>query len=147
MRQLELIVGENAFRDGLREYLKRYAYGNATWGDLVRILDARTKRDLVQWSRAWVEERGRPTFIDDMRVNERSQLEGLDLMLDDPFDRGLVWPERLYVVLGYPERREIASPLTSPTDRTSGAHSTRTRAAPLRPAEWRRPWLRPVPAG
>jgi aminopeptidase N len=103
MRQLELIVGENAFRDGLREYLKRYAYGNATWGDLIRILDARTKQDLVQWSRAWVEERGRPTFTTRTRVNERNQLEGLDLMLDDPLDRGLVWPERLHVVLGYAE--------------------------------------------
>ena len=39
MRQLELIVGEQAFRDGLREYLKRYSFGNATWLDLVRILD------------------------------------------------------------------------------------------------------------
>ena len=37
MRQLELMLGETAFRDGLREYLKRYAFGNATWLDLVRI--------------------------------------------------------------------------------------------------------------
>jgi aminopeptidase N len=103
MRQLELLVGENAFRDGLREYLKRYAFGNATWGDLIRILDGRTKQDLVQWSRAWVEERGRPTFTTQARINERSQLEGLDLTTEDPFDRGLVWPERLYVVLGYPD--------------------------------------------
>ncbi len=40
MRQLEMIVGERAFRDGLREYLEAYAFGNATWLDLVRILDA-----------------------------------------------------------------------------------------------------------
>jgi aminopeptidase N len=109
MRQLELIVGENPFRDGLREYLKRYAYGNATWGDLIRMLDARTKQDLVQWSRAWVEERGRPTITAQARLNERSQLEGLDLRLDDPLDRGLVWPERLHVVVGYPETaRQVA---------------------------------------
>ncbi len=101
MRQLELILGENSFRDGLREYLKRYAYGNATWSDLVRILDARTNRDLVQWSRAWVEERGRPTVTTRVRVNDRGQLEGLELLASDPLDRGLVWPERLHVVLGY----------------------------------------------
>ena len=101
MRQLELMLGENAFRDGLREYLKRYAYGNATWSDLVRILDGRTRRDLVEWSRAWVEERGRPTFTTQTRVNARGQLDGLDLMLADPFNRGLVWPERLHVVLGF----------------------------------------------
>jgi len=42
MRQLELAVGERAFRDGVREYLKTYSYRNATWLDLIRILDART---------------------------------------------------------------------------------------------------------
>src|SRR5213594_1631408 len=31
MRQLEMIVGETAFRDGLREYLNKYSFGNATW--------------------------------------------------------------------------------------------------------------------
>ena len=102
MRQLELMVGENSFRDGLREYLKRYAYGNATWSDLVRILDGRTRRDLVEWSRAWVEERGRPTFTTHTRLNARGQLDGLDLMLADPLNRGLVWPEQLHMVLGFP---------------------------------------------
>jgi aminopeptidase N len=36
-------------------------------------------------------------------VNARGDLEGVDLALDDPFGRGLVWPEQLHVVLGYPE--------------------------------------------
>ena len=118
MRQLELILGEDDFRDGLREYLKRYAYANATWIDLVRILDARTKRDLVEWSRAWVEERGRPTFTTSLRVNARGQLEGLDLMLEDPFGRGLVWPERLHVALGYTDDvKHLAVDVTS--DRTA----------------------------
>ncbi len=101
MRQLELILGENSFRDGLREYLKRYSYGNATWTDLVRILDARTRRDLVQWSHAWVEERGRPTITTQTRFNARGQVEALDLMLSDPLERGLVWPEQLHVSLGF----------------------------------------------
>ena len=60
MRQLETLMGEEALRDGLREYLKRHAFGNATWLDLVRVLDARTPKNLAAWSRAWVEERGRP---------------------------------------------------------------------------------------
>ena len=74
MRQLETIVGERAFRDGLREYLKTYAFGNATWLDLVRILDARTPEDVSAWSRAWVEERGRPTFTVDVRDQARTRL-------------------------------------------------------------------------
>ena len=120
MRQLELSMGENAFRDGLREYLKRYAFGNATWTDLIRILDARTKQDLVQWSHAWVEERGRPTIVTRTRLNDRNQLEGLELLLEDPFNRGLVWPERLHVVLGYaPTIRRV------PADVTGGVTSVR----------------------
>src|SRR5215831_2021752 len=60
MRQLERLVGDDSFRDGLRDYLKRFSFANATWGELIRILDDRTPEDLAAWSRAWVEERGRP---------------------------------------------------------------------------------------
>ena len=67
MRQLELLLGADAFRDGLREYLKAHAMANATWPDLIRVLDARTPADLVAWSRAWVEERGRPQVTVDVK--------------------------------------------------------------------------------
>jgi aminopeptidase N len=118
MRQLELILGEGSFRDGLREYLKRYAFGNATWGDLIGVLDGRTRRDLAQWSHVWVEERGRPTFATRVRVDDDGRLEGVDLMSSDPLDRGLVWPERLHVVIGYPDRaRRVSVDVTR--DRTS----------------------------
>ncbi len=63
MRQLEQILGERVFRDGLREYLKKFAYSNATWLDLVKILDDRTPENLAAWSRAWVEQRGRPQIV------------------------------------------------------------------------------------
>ena len=39
-------------------------------------------------------------------------------MLDDPLDRGLVWPERLYVVLGYAEAARRVS-VDVATERTS----------------------------
>ena len=31
MRQLETLLGEESFRDGLREYLNAHTFGNATW--------------------------------------------------------------------------------------------------------------------
>src|SRR6185503_6184840 len=77
MRQLELIVGARRFRSGLREYLKRYAYGNATWLDLVRILDDRTRDNVTDWSRAWVEDRGRPEFTTAVRLNAKGRLDGI----------------------------------------------------------------------
>src|SRR6202034_680158 len=38
MRQLEMILGEQGFRDGMREYLKRYSFGTVTWPYLVPLL-------------------------------------------------------------------------------------------------------------
>ena len=62
MRQLELSLGPDNFRDGLREYLQRHAFGNATWSDLIAILHNRASEDLARWSRTWVEGRGRPSI-------------------------------------------------------------------------------------
>ena len=62
MRHLEALLGEDVFRDGLREYLKAHAFGNATWSDLIDVLDARTPMDLAAWSHVWVDEPGRPTI-------------------------------------------------------------------------------------
>jgi aminopeptidase N len=101
MRQLELIVGARRFRDGLRVYLKRYAYGNATWLDLVRIIDDRTRENIADWSRAWVEDRGRPEFTTAVRPNSSGHLDSITLTQTDPMKRGLVWPQRLQVALGY----------------------------------------------
>ena len=101
MRQLELIVGARQFRNGLREYLKQYAYGNATWLDLVRILDRRTRENVTEWSRAWVEDRGRPEFTTDVRLNGKGRLESITVTQHDPMARGLLWPQRLRVALGY----------------------------------------------
>ncbi|MGD1071932.1 MAG: M1 family aminopeptidase, partial [Bryobacteraceae bacterium] len=99
MRQLELMVGEQGFRDGLREYLKRYSFSNASWLDLVHILDARTGQNVSDWSRVWVEQRGRPVF--------RTELSSrLSFTQSDPLGRGLIWPQQLKVVLGYRDRAE-----------------------------------------
>jgi aminopeptidase N len=62
MRQLELLVGPGRLQAGMREYLQKFAYGNATWPDLVALLDAATDEDLATWSRVWVNTPGRPEF-------------------------------------------------------------------------------------
>ena len=121
MRQLEMIVGESRFRDGLREYLKAFSFGNATWLDLIRILDARTSENLAAWSRAWVEERGRPEFASALQV-DRGRISRLMLQATDPLDRGLVWPQQLRVTLGYPGRtRDVSAYVNGRTTRVRDA--------------------------
>jgi aminopeptidase N len=101
MRQLELLIGAEAMQAGLREYLTAHAYGNATWPDLVRVLDRKTPVDLEAWSRAWVEEPGRPTVKVELSV-ARGRIRELALDATDPRGRDLVWPEILHVIVGGP---------------------------------------------
>jgi len=103
MRQLELLMGETPFRDGLREYLKAHALGNATWTDLVSVLDVRTPEDLAAWSRAWVEERGRPVIHTQLEI-AKGKIERLSFDQEDTHGRSLTWPERLQVIVGVPGR-------------------------------------------
>ena len=102
MRQLERRVGDEVFRDGLREYLRRFAYGNATWPDLIGILDASVPEDLAEWSRVWVEEPGRPTVFVELEKAE-GRIRRLALRQEDPAGEGRLWPQRLDVALGYPD--------------------------------------------
>jgi aminopeptidase N len=104
MRQLELIVGPTIFRDGLREYLHRYSFGNATWPDLIRILDARTPENLAAWSDAWVEKRGRPSVTTTLKADSAGRIASLVIAQADSIaGRHLLWPQRLTVTLGYPD--------------------------------------------
>ena len=107
MRQLELITGEEGFRDGLRDYLHQYSFGNATWLDLVRILDERGRgTSIAAWSRAWIEMRGRPEIRTTLQFNASGEISALKLTESDPMKRGLAWPQRLQVALGYPDHIE-----------------------------------------
>ncbi len=101
MRQLELLMGADSFRDGLREYLKGHAFGNATWTDLVSILDVRTPADLASWSKAWVDERGRPSIRTNLSV-AGGKIDRLSFHQEDASGRPLVWTERLQVLVGGP---------------------------------------------
>jgi len=100
MRQLESLTGSDAFRDGLREYLKKYSYGNATWPDLIAILGRHTREDLAAFSHAWVEERGRPIIRQDAKFSGGT-IAHLSFTQQDPYrDRALVWNQHILVAAG-----------------------------------------------
>ena len=101
MRQLEELVGEGAFRDGLREYLEAYRYGNATWPDLIDILDRQTPENLETWSAVWVGEPGRPTIEARLKVDANGQVTGATVSQEDPLNLGRVWPQELELLLRY----------------------------------------------
>ena len=62
MEMLAQKLGPERFRSCLQEYLRTYAYANATWDDLIAIFDASTDEDLAAWSDSWVKEAGMPEY-------------------------------------------------------------------------------------
>jgi aminopeptidase N len=104
MRHLERLMGEGPFRDGLREYLSAHRYANASWPGLVEVLDRRTDEDLVEWSRVWVTEPGRPM------IEARVAPSSVTVTQRDPADRGRAWNQRLEVVAGYAGGKTKSAP-------------------------------------
>lgn len=62
LRQLELMLGEEKFREGLNIYLKKYAYSNAGWSELIEIFDNLSAHDIKSWSKRWIDTPGMPTI-------------------------------------------------------------------------------------
>ena len=99
MRHLEALLGEDNFRDGLREYLKAHAFANATWSDLIAVLDRHTPLDLQAWSCVWVDQPGRPAIQTVLEVKS-GVITRLAFRQSDPLKRNLVWPQQLRVAIG-----------------------------------------------
>lgn len=95
MRQLEMMIGEAQFRDGMREYLREHAFGNATWPALVEILDRKSEVDLLAWSDVWVNQPGRPAFtLEQESIDSRQAL----IVQTDRAGLERVWPQQFELV-------------------------------------------------
>jgi aminopeptidase N len=55
LKQLVKAIGREAFRDGLRLYFRRHAWGNATLRDFLACLEESSGRSLAEWARLWLE--------------------------------------------------------------------------------------------
>jgi len=96
MQQLEALLGEAVLQEGLRTYLEKFQYANATWPDLIDILDVLTADDLAGWSQVWVNEPGRP------RIQTKWTEIGIVItQQDDVEQRGLLWTQPVVVATGF----------------------------------------------
>jgi aminopeptidase N len=123
LKQLNYLVGDVAFRDGLRRYLRGHAYGNATWRDLLAAVGSASGRSLDDWGRQYILRPGMPVVTP--RVSVRGDTVSA-LVLDQAPARALSgaapWPARVEVLLGY----AAASPVRLPVSLTG--RSTRVPA-------------------
>lgn len=101
LRYLSYTIGETAFRDGLRAYLRKHQWGNATWDDLIAALSAAAGRPLNSWAAAWVNRRGMPEITTAWECGAEGRIRTLGIQQHDVLDEGGVWPIRTQILLAY----------------------------------------------
>jgi aminopeptidase N len=110
LRQLEHLVGEPHFRDGVRLFLRRHAFGNATWRDLLAAIGEVANIELTAFGEHYILRAGMPVVTTELRVSD-GLIRELALVQRParplPGDRGGAWPGRVRVRLGYAGRDDV----------------------------------------
>jgi aminopeptidase N len=100
MKQLEFVLHETNFRDGLRLYLKRHKYGNAEWSDLMDAFEEFSRRrlknmgvgSLKDWADAYIKRRGMPQVDVEWTCDGTGRINHFVLSQRDVLGEGGVWP-------------------------------------------------------
>ena len=100
MQQLEHLLGEQSFQVGLREYLKKFSYRNATWNDLIEIWDRHSHQDVKAWSDVWINAPGRPQLTTQITL-DNGAISQLRLSQTDPHHTNRVFTQQLELFLVY----------------------------------------------
>lgn len=103
MRQLENLMGKEAFQQGIQEYIKTYKYGNADWNDLIQILDKNSLVAIDLWSEVWANSSSRPLFNESITYDEDNRVKTFEIYQVAEDGSGHVWPQTFDITLIYKE--------------------------------------------
>lgn len=104
MRQLETVMGKQAFKDGIQEYIKSFENDNAVWNDLVEILDQKTTVDIKKWSEVWVNNASRPIFDDLINYDVNGKITNFEISQTAENRSHKIWPQTFDISLIYNDR-------------------------------------------
>ncbi len=112
LKQLNYLVGDTAFRDGLRGYLRGHAYGNATWRDLLTSVGSASHRSLDAWGTSYIRRPGMPVLTQQLHVRA-GRITRLALVQApaQPLSGSAPWPGRVEVLLGYADAPPVRIPV------------------------------------
>tara|TARA_B110000027_G_scaffold25000_2_gene27311 strand:- start:836 stop:3325 length:2490 start_codon:yes stop_codon:yes gene_type:complete len=113
MRQLELTLGKDVFKEGIRTYIKSYSNSNSDWNGLVSILDQKTDLNLRKWSDVWVNSTGRPLFSEQITYDENQIIRKFDLLQQAEDGTTKIWPQTFDVELVYADHIQKISVLSN----------------------------------
>lgn len=98
LRELEARLGAEHFRAGVSAFIARFAFGNATWKDLVAALEQASESKLGRWSDAWILTKGLPRVRAEWSVGPDGSVESFAVRQDAAGGERTRWPLRLQVL-------------------------------------------------
>ena len=130
LKQLNYRVGDTAFRDGLRAYVRDHAYGNATWRDLLRAVGGAAHQSLDLWGASYILRPGMPVITPHVRLRGGKISH---LTIEQHPARALSgaapWPVRVELLLGYANAPSERIPVEL-RDRVTNVAAAAGRPAP-----------------
>jgi aminopeptidase N len=84
IRQLGALIGEQALRAGLNEYLSRHAWSTASLTDMIDCLSAASGSDLAKWAAQWLTEPGVNTLRPQIVAGPDGVLTSLAVVQEPP---------------------------------------------------------------
>ena len=98
LKQLVAAVGMDGFREGMRIYFRRHAFGNTTLAEFLDAIGEGAGRDLHGWAALWLETASLNTLAASWEV-EGDRLASLAIAQTAPEDYPTLRPHRLDVAL------------------------------------------------
>jgi len=114
LKQLNYLVGETAFQNGVRAFLTSHAYANATWQDLLGSIGQSAGRRLDDFGRNFMLRPGMPAVESRLTLKD-GRIARLDLV-QRPAQASVSgpapWPMRTQVLLAYSDAPPRKLPVT-----------------------------------
>jgi aminopeptidase N len=112
LKQLNYLVGEDAFQKGVRQFLEQHAYANATWQDLLTSIGAPYGQSLDEFGKNFMLRPGMP--IVEQRVKTRDgKITSLELIQKpaQSLSGAAAWPMRTQLMLSYANQPAVTIPV------------------------------------
>ncbi len=106
MGQLQETIGAETLQHGLRIYLNRYRGVNASWPDLINILDSLTRNNLQHWNEQWVNTPGRPVITASLQ-KIKGQPVSITLTQEGELNRPGTWQQLTSILLAWKGSVEV----------------------------------------
>ena len=95
LKQLVAWVGREPFMRGVHDYFVKHRYRNTELTDLLTELEARSGRDLGDWSAKWLETAGVNTLRADFDVDDAGRYTRFEIVQTAPSDYPTLRPHRI----------------------------------------------------